>query len=93
MLSQSKPVRKRQMVRAYTLLMRRRLSRYNIQWKTFRRLNKYPVSPLKMGRMNGRCWGYKVQFAAIDEIDSYWREEDAEVLLHYASTNDRRNSE
>ena len=70
MPKQSKPVRKRQMKRAYKLMWQARLRRLNRHWKMFMRLNKYPISPLKMGRMNGRCFGYNVQFSMIDEIDS-----------------------
>lgn len=53
---------------------------------------KHPyITPLKLGRMNGRHDGYNVQFSMIDEMHLYGRNEYAEVLLHHAPSDDRRN--
>lgn len=71
-------VRKRQVIRAYKLMWQsqwRRFFRWHRHWKTFLRLNRYPISPLKAGRMNGRTDldGYRITFAMIDEVHSYGR--------------------
>lgn len=68
--------RKRQIKRAYMsmcLCRLRRSVRWHRQWKMFNKLNKYPVFPLKAGRMKGRTDldGYRFTFAMIDEVHSY----------------------
>ena len=63
------------MIRAYKLMWRYRLHRFgrwSHHWKMFKRMNKYPINPLKMGRMRGRTdMGLYLAFVGIDEAHEH----------------------
>lgn len=60
-------IRKRQLARAWRLMLRP-----TTQWPRIIGVNPR-VNPLVLGRMNGRCIGFNIQYVFIDEVDSFRR--------------------